>query len=74
MAAYRACLAGERVAVHGKRKASRGTVTWLVGLYRLSRSWTHDLEPATRKAQELGGEARDAASSQPHAHHGEANV
>jgi integrase len=51
MTAYRACLAGERVAGDEKRKASRGTVKWLIGLYRLSRIWTHDLEPATRKAR-----------------------
>lgn len=51
MFAYRACLAGQRVAGHGTRKASRGSVKWLVDLYRLSRTWTHDLEPATRKAR-----------------------
>jgi integrase len=51
MAAYRACLAGQPLAVAGRRQASRGTVKWLVDLYRLSRAWTHDLAPATRKAR-----------------------
>ena len=51
MTAYRACLAGQPVAVSDKRKASRGSVKWLVDLYRLSHAWTHDLEPATRKAR-----------------------
>jgi hypothetical protein len=51
MAAYRACLAGEPLAVPGRRRAARGAVKWLVDLYRASPAWA-ELKPATRKARD----------------------
>ena len=51
MAAYRACLAGEQLAVPGRRRAARGAVKWLVDLYHASAAWG-ELKPATRRARD----------------------
>jgi hypothetical protein len=50
-AAYLAALAGAPVAVLGRRQASRGSIKWLIELYRASPAWTK-LKPATRKGRE----------------------
>ena len=47
--AYRAAALGQPVV--GKRAASRGTIKWLIDLYRASPAWAA-LKPATRKGRE----------------------
>ncbi len=50
-AAYLAALAGAPVAVANRRQASRGSIKWLIDLYRASPAWAA-LKPATRKGRE----------------------
>jgi integrase len=50
-AAYLAALAGTPVAVANRRQASRGSIKWLIDLYRASPAWAA-LKPATRKGRE----------------------
>jgi hypothetical protein len=49
--AYLAALAGAPVAAANKRQASRGSIKWLIDLYRASPVWMA-LKPATRKGRE----------------------